>query len=41
MSQICYSTDRTRRRTEACKIYDPSGNLIEIRTPWDKFVNRE
>ena len=23
------------------RFYDPSGNLIEIRTPWDKFVNRE
>ena len=23
------------------RFYDPSGNLIEIRTPWDKFGNRE
>jgi len=23
------------------RFYDPSGNLIEVRTPWDKFVNRE
>ena len=23
------------------RFYDPFGNLIEIRTPWDKFGNRE
>ena len=23
------------------RFYDQSGNLIEVRTPWDKFVNRE
>ena len=23
------------------RFYDPSGNLIEVRTPWNKFVNRE
>ena len=23
------------------RFYDPSGNLIEIRIPWDKFGNRE
>ena len=23
------------------RFYDPSGNIIEVRTPWDKFVNRE
>ena len=23
------------------RFYDPSGNLIEIRTQWDKFGNRE
>ena len=23
------------------RFYDPSGNLIEVRTPWDKFMNRE
>ena len=23
------------------RFYDPSGNLIEVRTPWDKFGNRE
>ena len=23
------------------RFYDPSGNPIEIRTPWDKFGNRE
>ena len=23
------------------RFYDPSGNLIEVRTLWDKFVNRE
>ncbi len=23
------------------RFYDPSGNLIEIRTPWDKFGYRE
>ena len=20
------------------RFYDPSGNLIEVRTPWDKFM---
>ena len=23
------------------RFYDPSGNLIEVRTLWDKFGNRE
>lgn len=29
------------RWTEACKIYDPSGNLIEVRTPINNYYHSE
>ena len=43
MYEVRYATALTELDggQKLVRFYDPSGNLIEVRTPWDKFVNRE
>lgn len=41
--EVRYATELTELDggQRLVRFYDTSGNLIEVRTPWDKFGNRE